>query len=97
DQLHQSLTPITDALTQYYQSTKAWPTELEALGLTDEQLSTFNLYTDGIVGFFAGEPLGDYQNHEVYLSPQVDEQNNVTWVCSSNGIPDEYLPVDCQG
>jgi len=97
DQLHQSLTPVTDALTQYYQSTKAWPTELEALGLTDEQLSTFNLYTDGIVGFYAGEPLGDYQGNEVYLLPQVDEQNNVTWVCSSNGIPDEYLPVDCQG
>ncbi|MCH7422255.1 M48 family metallopeptidase [Shewanella sp. MM_2022_3] len=97
DQLHQSLTPITDTLTAYYQANKAWPTELEVLGLTDAQLATFNLYTDGIVGFVGGEPLGDYQDYEVYLSPQVDEQDNVTWVCSSNGIPDEYLPVDCQG
>lgn len=97
DQLHQSLTPITDTLTAYYQAHKAWPTELEVLGLTDAQLATFNLYTDGIVGFVGGETLGDYQDYEVYLSPQVDEQDNVTWVCSSNGIPDEYLPVDCQG
>ncbi|MCP3129255.1 M48 family metallopeptidase [Shewanella sp. KJ2020] len=97
DQLHLSLTPITDTLTAYYQANKAWPTELEALGLTDAQLATFNLYTDGIVGFVGGETLGDYQDYEVYLSPQVDGQNNVTWVCSSNGIPDEYLPADCQG
>lgn len=97
DQLHLSLTPITDTLTAYYQANKAWPTELEVLGLTDAQLATFNLYTDGIVGFVGGETLGDYQDYEVYLSPQVDEQDNVTWVCSSNGIPDEYLPVDCQG
>jgi len=97
DQLHQSLTPITEILTAYYQANKAWPTELEVLGLTDAQLTTFNLYTDGIVGFVGGETLGDYQDYEVYLSPQVDEQNNVTWVCSSNGIPDEYLPADCQG
>ena len=89
DQLHQSLTPITDTLTAYYQAHKAWPTELEVLGLTDAQLATFNLYTDGIVGFVGGETLGDYQDYEVYLSPQVDEQDNVTWVCSSNGIPDE--------
>lgn len=97
DQLHLSLTPITDTLTAYYQANKAWPTELEVLGLTDAQLATFNLYTDGIVGFVGGETLGDYQDYEVYLSPQVDEQDNVTWVCSSNGIPDEYLPTDCQG
>jgi hypothetical protein len=97
DQLHQSLTPITDTLTAYYQGNKAWPTELEALGLTDAQLATFNLYTDGIVGFVGGETLGDYQDYEVYLSPKVDEQDNVTWVCSSSGIPDEYLPADCQG
>ena len=97
DQLHLSLTPITDTLTAYYQANKAWPTELEVLGLTDAQLATFNLYTDGIVGFVGGEHLGDYQDYEVYLSPQVDEQDNVTWVCSSNGIPDEYLPTDCQG
>lgn len=97
EQRHQSLIPITDTLTRYYQTNKAWPTELEVLGLTDEQLETFNLYTDGIVGFVGGEALGDYQDYEVYLSPQVDEQNNITWLCSSNGIPDEYLPVDCRG
>ncbi|EGM68121.1 M48 family metallopeptidase [Shewanella sp. HN-41] len=97
EQLHQSLTPITDTLTAYYQAHKAWPTELEVLGLTDAQLATFNLYTDGIVGFVGGEALGDYQDYEVYLSPQVDEQDNVTWVCSSSGIPDEYLPADCKG
>ncbi len=97
DQLHQSLAPITEVLTQYYQSHKAWPTELEPLGFTDEQLTTFSLYSEGIVGFVAGEALGDYQGFDVYLSPQVDEQDNVTWVCSSNDIPDEYLPADCQG
>lgn len=97
DQQHQALAPITDILVGYYQTNKAWPTELDVLGLTDEQIATFNLYTDGIVGFIGSEALGDYQGYEVYLSPQVDEQNNITWVCSSNGIPDEYLPVDCQG
>ncbi|MCL1090186.1 M48 family metallopeptidase [Shewanella profunda] len=97
DQLHQSFTPITDTLTRYYQTNKTWPTELEVLGLTDEQLATFNLYTDGIVGFVGGEALGDYQDYEVYLSPQVDEQSNITWVCSSNGIPDTYLPTYCRG
>ena len=97
DQQHQALTPITDILVGYYQTNQAWPTELDALKLTDEQIATFNLYTDGIVGFVGGEALGDYQGYEVYLSPQVDEQSNITWVCSSSDIPDEYLPVDCQG
>jgi Zn-dependent protease with chaperone function/Tfp pilus assembly major pilin PilA len=97
DQQHQALVPITDTLVDYYQTNKAWPTELDALGLSDEQLSTFNLYTDGIVGFVGGEALGDYQDYEVYLSPQVDEQHNITWTCSSTSIPDEYLPIDCQG
>jgi len=97
DQQHQALTPITDILVGYYQTNQAWPTELDALKLTDEQIATFNLYTDGIVGFVGSEALGDYQGYEVYLSPQVDEQSNITWVCSSSDIPDEYLPVDCQG
>lgn len=97
DQQHQALTPITDILVGYYQTNQAWPTELDALKLTDEQIATFNLYTDGIVGFVGSEALGDYQGYEVYLSPQVDEQSNITWVCSSSDIPDEYLPLDCQG
>ena len=97
DQQHQALTPITDILVGYYQTNQAWPTELDALKLTDEQIATFNLYTDGIVGFVGSEALGDYQGYEVYLSPQVDEQSNITWVCSSSDIPDEYLPIDCQG
>lgn len=97
DQLRQSLIPVTDALTQYYQSTKAWPTELEVLGLTDEQLSTFTLYTNPVISFDAGEALGNYQGLSVYLRLEVDEQNNITWICYSNNIPDEYLPVDCRG
>lgn len=100
DQLYQSSKPITDAVTAYYRANKTWPiyeVDVKKYGLTDAQLGAFHLYDDGMIGIVVGEILGDDQFHKIYLLPQVDEQNNVTWVCKTEDIPNDLLPYYCEG
>ncbi|AQS40329.1 Zn-dependent protease with chaperone function [Shewanella psychrophila] len=93
---HKAMMPVSEAVEVYYKIRNAWPEEPADIAL-ERELPTYWLYNDGILSFLGSEALGDYQQYEIYLVPSVDEMGNISWRCTSEHIPDDYLPEDCQG
>lgn len=96
DTNHKAMIPVSEVVETYYMAHNAWPDNVTDIAL-ERELPTYTLYNDGILSFQGSEALGNYQQEEIYLVPDVDEMGNISWRCTSEHIPDEYLPTDCQG
>lgn len=95
-----TLQPVLDAIVNHHRTQGEWPESLQNLSLPGNLLNgmeSLELYEEGALGFRGSEALGEYQEYETYLAPQLNAQGDYEWVCWSPYIPDDYLPHDCKG
>ncbi len=83
---------------RYYQEHQAMPGSLAEAGF-DTQLPPsigkidFNAQTGAVIITMAGAPI---EGESVLLEPMVEENNQVSWKCVSQDMPEQYLPHQCQ-
>lgn len=94
--LHLQAKQAGNAVSDYYRSHDRLPATLEAAGFTPpaEPAAEFVLANDGVISVHPS--LAAFDGKTLELRPNLNEDGDIVWTCSSQDIAERYLPHACR-